>query len=60
VTRLPMVIALAIILAIALFVVRSRWLGLVVLIGGYALVFMHFRFALGWPWTRILRFREPD
>jgi hypothetical protein len=43
-----------------LFVVRGRWLALVVLIGGYALVFMLFRFVLGWPWARILRFREPD
>ncbi|MFZ1994265.1 MAG: hypothetical protein WAU75_09160 [Solirubrobacteraceae bacterium] len=55
-----MVIALAIVLAIALFVVRSRWAGFVVLIGGYALVFMLFRFGLGWRWARILRFREPD
>lgn len=60
VTRLPMVIALAIVLAIALFVIRSRWLGLVVLLGGYALVFLLFRFALRWPLVRILRFREPD
>ena len=58
-TRLPMVVALVVLLAIAVFVVREFWLGLLVLVVGDALVFLVFRYLFGWPWSRIRYGREP-
>jgi hypothetical protein len=41
--RMQLAVAMAIVLTIALFVVRSRWLGLAVLTGGDALVYVLWR-----------------
>jgi hypothetical protein len=59
-TRLPMMVALVLVLAIAVFVVREFWLGLAVIVGGDAVVVLLFRYVLGWPWSRIRHGREPQ
>ena len=58
-TRLTMVMALRVLLAIAVFVVREFWLGMLVLVGGDPVVFLLFRYLFRWPWSRIRHGREP-
>ena len=36
------------------------WVQAVVLIGMFLLSAVVLRFLLGWPWSRIMRYREPD
>jgi hypothetical protein len=54
-----MMVALVLVLAIAVFVVREFWLGLAVIVGGDAVVVLLFRYVFGWPWSRIRHGREP-
>lgn len=53
--RITRALAMGVVLAIAIFVIRSRWLGLLVLVAGDLLIILLFWFVQRRSWSRPMR-----
>jgi hypothetical protein len=58
--RWPVAVSIAASIFIAEISSHDRWIRVGVVVGVLVLCALFLRLAVGWPWSRILRYREPQ